>query len=379
MTEDLYQILGVSKTATTDEIKKAYRKLAHQYHPDKNQGNKEYEEKFKKINNAYETLGDEQKRANYDRFGSAGSNFGQGTSGFSGFNQGGVSYEFNMGGADGFSDLNDVFESFFGGASPFGSVGSSSRRQSAGTQSRSRGVDIETEIELTLSEVAIGVEKIFDLKHNTTCKVCLGKGFEPGTKVNTCPTCSGSGKVYQRMQTIFGVIQQETVCPTCSGRGKIFEQNCHSCKGKGFKEEVEKIKVDIPVGVDDGDLIKVSGKGHAGYQGSSPGDLFLRVKIKPEKGLRRDNMDTFSIVKIDYFDLLLGAKISVPTVWGETLIEIEPLTNPKDKLKIKNKGMPKLNNPSIRGDHYIDLQVQMPSKLNKEQSEVLQNLKKTLK
>lgn len=380
MAQDFYQTLGVSKTASAEEIKKAYRKLAHQYHPDKNHGDKAKEEQFKKINNAYETLGDTQKRAQYDRFG--GQNTNQGGAGFGGFGQGGgmgQGVEFNMGG----EDLGDIFESFFGGASPFGSMGGGSQGRGRGGQSqggsRSRGVDIETQIELTLKEVASGVEKTFDLRHNMTCKTCTGKGFEPGTKVHSCGTCSGSGRVYQRMQTVFGIIQQETTCPTCSGRGKTFEQNCHSCKGKGFTEEVEKIKVDIPVGVDEGDLIKVTGKGQAGYQGSTAGDLFLRVKILPQKELRREGMDTFTTVKIDYLDLILGVKTEVESVWGSTLIEIEPMTNPKDRLKIRQKGMPKLNNPSIRGDHYIDLVVAMPTKIGKEQVAVLQNLKNSIK
>jgi molecular chaperone DnaJ len=344
-----YDTLGVTSSATPDEIKKAYRKLAHQYHPDKNQGNKESEAKFKEINNAYETLSDPQKRSNYDRFGEAGNGFGggQNAGGPQGFG------DFDFGGMD--INLDDIMSGFFGGG--FG--GQSQQQQTR--RSRSKGIDIEMSIELTLEEIALGVTKKFDLKHNTMCKHCKGLGFEPKSKTRDCPTCKGKGKVYQRFNTIFGVMQQEMECTECSGKGKIFETKCTVCKAAGFTQEVETIEVDIPAGIDVGQRIRVKGKGQAGYQGSEAGDLFLSIELKKHKHLTRDGLDINSILEIDYLDLLLGKKADVQTVYGEIEVTIPACTTPDAKLRVKEKGMPKLGNPKIKGDQFITLKVIMPS------------------
>ncbi len=373
---DLYELLGVPKDATQDDIKKAYRKLAHQYHPDKNPDNKEAETKFKEINNAYEILGDAQKRQNYDRMGPAYNTqggFGSQSGGFGGFNnagfgQGGVQFDF--GDAGGFDDLNDVFETFFGG-----SFGSNRRNPKNTATSRKKGVDIEMKIKITLEEAANGIEKTFQLKHNVSCKHCDGKGYEPGTKVNNCNTCNGKGKVYQRVETFFGTIQQETICPTCDGLGKTFEKACVICKGKGYNEEVEEIQIKVPAGVDAGDRIRVTGKGEAGYQGSQPGDLYLIVEIQNHSVLSRDTMDITSTIEVNYLDLILGAKVEVYTVWGEVEITIPPLTNPEGKLRLKNQGMPKLNNASQKGDHFVKIKVKMPEKITEEDRKSLESIR----
>lgn len=350
---DPYEILGITKTASQDEIKKAYRKLAHQYHPDKNPGDKKSEEKFKEINNAYQVLSDPQKRQNFDRFGSSGNAKG----GFEG-----VDFNFNnFGGGmnSNFDDLGDVFDSFFGG-------GFSRRNQNRNTNNnRKKGIDIQLQIDLTLEESAVGVQKTFNYKHKAKCQVCQGTGTEEGSKLKTCSTCSGSGRVYQRMETIFGIIQQEAICPTCSGNGKIPEKPCTHCNGKGYEEILDKIEVDIPLGVNDGDRIRVAGKGEAGYRGSEPGDLYLVVNIKSHRYLTREGLDIISTIEINYFDLLLGSRIDIYTVWGDTEIRIPPMTNPDGRLRLKGKGMPKLNNADICGDHFIKLKVHMPENLDK--------------
>lgn len=363
---DFYEVLGVPRSATQEEIKKAYRKLAHKYHPDKNPGDAPSEAKFKEINNAYEVLSDPKKRENYNRF---GQNYEKVNQAGQGFDFGGVQFDFGNGGGS-FDDLNDVFETFFGGG--FGPAG---RRSRAQTSSRQRGVDVEIPLEMTLEEAAAGAKKTFNYEHNVSCGLCEGKGFEPGSKVTTCGTCKGQGRVYQRVETIFGVIQQETVCPTCDGSGQNFEKQCSKCKGKGFNKESEELEVEIPVGVDTGDKVRVAGKGQAGYRGSQPGDLYLVVKIKSHTYLQRENQDITSTIEVGYLDLLLGARVDVYTVWGEVEVQIPALTNPEGKLRLKGQGMPKLNNQSLKGDHYLKIKVKMPKKLTGEQMESLQRLR----
>jgi len=370
-----YDILGVDKSATPDDIKKAYRKLAHQYHPDKNPGNKASEDKFKEANNAYEILSDPQKKSNYDRFGAAGASQGF-PGGFGGAQGGGFpggNSSFNFG-TEGFGGLDDVFEAFFGGnSSPFGSKSSSSG------SSRKKGVDLEVEMSVTLEEAAKGVTKAFKHKHNISCVHCEGKGYEKGSKVTTCPTCKGSGQVYQRMQTIFGTVQQATTCPTCDGLGKIYEKTCKFCSGKGFSQEVENLTVQIPVGIDNGQKIRVTGKGEAGYRGSDAGDLYIYINVLENKKLRREGIDVQAVVEINYLDLILGTTLDVETVWGEVEITVPPLTNPEGKLRLKNQGMPKLNNPSVKGDQYLSIKVRMPASLNDKQREVLGKLRAEIK
>lgn len=367
---DLYQVLGVNKDTSSDEIKKAYRKLAHKYHPDKTHGDKDLETKFKEVNNAYEILGDTKKRANYDKFGTTEQpNFGNtgnmgntGNSGFDGFSGSVNVSDF------GFDGIGDVFEAFFGGGSPFGGVRSEK-------QSVRRGIDLESIINITLEEAAAGVVKKVEHKHNVKCDLCEGLGFEKGSGVKTCVTCHGKGRVYQRVQTIFGVVQQEVVCPTCEGLGKIYEKKCSKCIGKGFNRISEELEIKIPSGVSTTDRIRVSGKGEAGYKGSSAGDLYLAINILPHKLFKRENLDISSVAEIDYLDLLLGTKLEVATVWGNVEINVPELTAPDGKLRLKNQGMPKLNNPNIKGDHYLNIKVKMPSKLTDKQRKLITEIK----
>jgi molecular chaperone DnaJ len=375
MAQDYYSILGVSRDASNEEIKKAYRKLAHQHHPDKNAGDKDSETKFKEINNAYQVLGDSQKRSQYDRHGVDPSNMqGGGSQDFGGFSNG-RGFDFSGTGGSPFEDLNDVFETFFGN----GFSGNSQNSRTSKNPSRRKGIDLEMDLDLTLEEAATGIEKSFNLKHKVGCEHCQGKGSEPGSKVKSCPTCKGSGRVYQRMQTFFGVVQQEVSCPTCEGIGQIYEEKCHICKGKGYNQKNENIEVKIPVGVDSGDRIRVPGKGEAGYKGSQAGDLYLNVNIRSHNKLERKGQDIYSVKEVSYFDLLLGLDLSVYTVWGEVEMKLPPLTNPDSKLKLKGKGMPKLNNRELKGDHFVEIKVKMPRNLDKKQQEVLQKVRDELK
>jgi len=365
-TKDFYELLGVSKSATADEIKKAYRKLAHQYHPDKNPDNKEAEEKFKEINNAYEVIGDAKKRANYDRFGSERYTQAGGPSQAGGFGRDdfGFGFDFNFNEGSPFGDLNDVFEQMFG----FGN-------KRGGTESRRSGVNIEREIELTLEEIANGVTKTFSYTHNAVCDKCSGKGNEPGTDFKTCHTCKGAGRVFTRQSTIFGIVQQESVCPTCAGAGKEFMKACTKCTGRGFTQVSEEIQIPIPAGINDSQKIKVTGKGEAGYRGSTAGDLLLNVRIRKHPSLVRVEDNIESDLEITVFDLLLGCKRDVYTVWGDVEVEIPPLTAPDGKLRLKSQGIPKISNPSVRGDHYINIRPKMPKSLSSEQIQMLEQVR----
>jgi molecular chaperone DnaJ len=354
MPQDHYATLGVSRTATQDEIKRAYRKLAHLHHPDKNQGNPESEKKFKEINNSYEILSDEKKRANFDRYGDNYQNVNDAGAGF-GFD--GVQFDFQDFG--GFGGIDDIFDSFFGGGNR--------KKQAGSTESaRMKGVDIEVNIELTLQEIAKGASKVIDYEHRVVCTSCEGKGYEAGSKMKTCPTCNAKGKIFNRVETIFGIIQQESLCPTCEGVGKIPEIACKTCSGKGFSIVTEKLDVEIPVGVSNGDRVKVAGKGQAGYRGSISGDLYLRVIQKNNEVLRREGLDVYTTATVNYLDFLVGTAIDVETVWGVVEVQIPQLTNPEGKLRLKEQGMPRLNNGSKRGDHYVELKITMPKKLTNE-------------
>lgn len=352
--KDFYEILGVSKTASQDEIKKAYRKLAHKYHPDKNEGDKTAESKFKELGNAYEVLSDQKKRANYDRFGSNYDKVNQAGSGF-GFD--GVQFDFqDFAGGGNFNGVEDIFDQFFGGGV--------NRRRKQGPAARARGIDIEMEIQLTLEEIAAGVAKEIKYEHKTPCDKCEAKGFEPGSKLKQCPTCSGRGSIVSKVDTIFGVIQQEQQCPTCMGQGKIPEKDCTKCSGKGFNVETENLEVKIPAGVDEGTKVRIKGKGQAGYRGSEPGDLFLRVRLKYHEKLTKKGLDVYSETEVNYLDFLVGTKIDVYTVWGEVEVQVPKMTNPERKLRLKEQGIPKLGKEESKGDHYINLKIVMPEDLS---------------
>ena len=373
MSSEYYDLLGVSKSASQDEIKKAYRKAAHKYHPDKNPGDDAAEAKFKEVNNAYEVLGDDQKRRQYDQFGAAGAggpggfNPGAGFGGFGG--GGGVEFDFQdfAGGMGGGAD--DIFEQFFG-------AGFNRQGRRGGPSPRQKGVDMEMRLDITLQESATGAEKEISYKHKIRCGRCESKGYEPGSSLKNCGKCGGRGKTVEQMQTILGVIQQERACQDCVGTGKIPEKECKDCSGKGFQVDNDKISVKIPQGVSTGDRIRVAEKGEAGYRGSVPGDLYLLVGIKSNKDLQRDGDDIYSKVEVDYYDLLLGTSVDVETVWGQVEVTIPKLTNPNKQLRLKNQGMPRLNRSDQKGDQYININVKMPKKLTKKQEKVVEGLRK---
>jgi molecular chaperone DnaJ len=372
-TTNYYSTLGIDKKASPDEVKKAYRKLAHQYHPDKNHGNKEAESKFKEVSNAYEVIGDPQKRAQYDQFGVAGANMGGGAGGGNG-GMGGFG-DF-AGGNFNFNDMNfggveEMFETFFGG-NPFGGGGQNRGGQ---TSTRKKGVDLEVELSITIQEAANGVKKTFKHKHAVKCESCDGKGHEQNSAKKKCVTCNGRRSVYQRVQTIFGTVQQEITCPSCNGIGETFDKICKVCHGKGHEAKIEEISLDIPVGINTGQRIKVEGKGEIGYAGSEPGDLFVLINVKIDKKLERQGMDIFSVVEVDFLDLLIGTNKDVETVWGNVEIKIPPLTDPSKELRLRDHGMPKLNNSNVKGDHHLKIKVKMPTNLTNEQIEAIKAVK----
>lgn len=359
---DYYEVLGVAKGATDDEIKKAYRKAALKYHPDKG-GGKESEEKFKEANEAYQVLSDKTKRQQYDQFGHNGP-FGAG-SGAGGYQQYGG---FNGQGFDiNFDDLGgfgDIFESFFGG-------GGASR---GGTRQR-RGADIQAEITIDFSDSVFGAEKDFTLLKMSECDRCNGTGAEPKSAMKTCPTCHGSGQVQTQARTIFGTFAQTAVCPECKGEGKIPEKKCTKCHGEGRLKRQETIKVKIPAGIANGQTIRISGKGEAGERGTQPGDLYLRINVRGDKRFERDGYNIISEANVSFPQAALGTTVTVETVDGEVTLKIPAGTQSGKVFKLSGKGVPHLNG-TRRGDHLITVNVKTPTTLTKKQKQLLEEFEK---
>lgn len=352
---DYYEVLGVSKTATQDELKKAYRKLARKYHPDLNKDNPEAEEKFKECNEAYDVLSDEQKRAQYDQFGHAAfenGGMGGGPGGFGGF-----------GGAGGFggSGMEDIFDMFFGGQ------GGRGGRSNAGPQ---RGSDLRFDLEISFEEAAFGVEKEINLYRDEQCSHCHGEGAEPGSKVETCPECHGSGYVRFTQNTMFGQMVNERPCSRCHGEGKIISESCKACRGKGTEKKNKKLKVKIPAGVNDGSRLRVAGEGEAGAKGGPSGDLYVYIYVRPHKYFERDGTTVMCEVPISIVQATLGAEIKVPTLDGQVTMRIPEGTQPGKVLRLKGKGIPSLRGGG-RGDQLVRVKVVVPTKLNDKQKEAL--------
>lgn len=359
MAKDYYQTLGVNKGASQEDIKKAFRKLAHEHHPDKKSGNAE---KFKEINEAYQTLGNEQKRRQYDQFGSAGPNFGSGGfsggnpfggQGFGGYNQGNVNFDFGD-----IGDLGDIFGSFFGGG-----------RGSSGTK---RGSDLEMELSIDFEEAVFGVSKRIDLSKIVLCDVCGGNGAEPGSKINTCQTCKGTGRVTRMQQTILGNFQTQAACPDCSGQGKKPEKPCRKCRGEGTAHGSERIEVIIPAGIDDGQQIKLSGKGGA-ISGGSSGDLYIHIRVRPNKKFVRKGNNIYSSFDISVKQAILGGEVIIETVDGPVSLRIPEGTQSKTQFKLNGKGVPVLNGYG-RGDHMVEVSVKIPKNLSRQQKKLLEQL-----
>ena len=356
--KDYYEVLGVSKTATDEEIKRAFRKLAKQYHPDINK-EPGAEEKFKEIGEAYAVLSDANKRRQYDQFGHAAFENGAsgGGAGFQGFNMGDI-------------DLEDILGDLFGGGfRGFSGFGGSSRASSR----PSKGEDIRVVLNLTFEEAAFGCEKDVKLNLTSECSRCKGKG---GFNEKTCRTCGGAGKVLEQAQTIFGYMQTQKTCPDCKGRGKTYETICDECHGKGVVEKVKTLTVTIPEGVDEGYQLRLSGKGNAGLNGGPNGDVFIEFKIKEHPLFERDGADIYLEVPVTITDATLGCKKEIPTLYGNIILEIKAGTQNYTKLKIKGKGI-KLPNSISKGNMYAVVNIIIPTKLDRKQKALLQDLAQT--
>ena len=360
---DYYEVLGVAKTATAEEIKKAYRKKAIQYHPDKNPGDKEAEEKFKEAAEAYEVLSDPQKRQRYDQFGFAG------MSGAGGFSGG----DFSM--QDIFSQFGDLFESWGMGGGNFSSFfgGGSSR----GGQRVRRGTDLRVKVRLTLEEIATGVEKNIKVKKLVECKHCRGTGSADGSGGETCPTCKGSGRVVRTQRGIFGMMQVQEACPTCHGEGRIIKNKCTHCGGDGVVRDEEIITIKIPAGVSGGMQIPVQGKGNAAPRGGVPGDLLVLVEEEQHKDLVREGNDLIYNLLLDMPTAILGGQVQIPTLTGDVKITITPGTQPGKVLRMRGKGLPIIDQYARQygtGDLLINVGVYIPEKLNKDEKKLIEQL-----
>lgn len=352
---DYYEVLGVSKTATQDELKKAYRKLARKYHPDLNKDNEEAAEKFKECNEAYSVLSDDQKRAQYDQFGHAA------------FENGGMGGGGGFGGAGGFSGfggsgMEDIFDMFFGGQG-----GRGGNRAKSGPQ---RGADLRFDLEISFEEAAFGLEKEINLYRDETCDHCHGEGAEPGSKVESCPECNGTGYVRFTQNTMFGQMVNERPCSRCKGEGKIISEPCKECRGKGTVKRNKKLKVKIPAGVDNGSRLRVSGEGEAGAKGGPSGDLYVYLYVKPHKFFERDGTTVLCEVPINIVQATLGADIKVPTLDGQVTMKVPEGTQPGKVLRLKGKGIPSLRGGS-RGDQLVRIKVVVPTKLSDKQKDAL--------
>lgn len=352
---DYYEVLGVDKSVSEDELKKAYRKMAKKYHPDLNPGNKEAEQKFKEVNEAYEVLSDKEKRARYDQFGHAGvdPSFGAGA--------GGGAY--GSGFTGDFGDLGDIFNSFFGGG-----FGGGSRR--ANPNAPRRGNDTAAAVNLSFEEAAKGCRKTVKVTKIENCKECGGSGAEKGSTPKTCPVCHGSGQVSATQRTPFGVMQTQKVCDNCHGSGKIIDKPCHTCAGKGRIRHTVEQTVDIPAGIDDGQIINVRGGGDAGANGGPSGDLRINVNVRPHPIFEREGYDVYCQIPITFTQAALGDEVIVPTLDGKVKLNIHEGTQPGDEFKLRGKGIQRLNY-SGRGDQYVKVVVEVPKELTKAQKDKL--------
>lgn len=364
---DYYEVLGVDKSASQDDIKKAYRKLAKKYHPD----NKETgdAEKFKECTEAFSVLSDPQKRSTYDQFGQAafdqtagGANPFSG-SGFEGFNFNGGSFD----------DLNDILNKMFGGFGGFGGgFSSSGSTRRGGVQ---RGDDTMMRIKINFMDAINGKTVTIPLTYDEKCASCNGTGALHGTEYTTCPTCKGRGRVVTQQRSIFGIIQQETACPDCHGTGKKIKTPCPDCDGKGYKRIKKEIDVKIPAGIQSGQQIRVQGKGERGYNGGDNGDLYIEVIIAKHDYFTRDGNDIHISVPLDFVDACLGCQITVPTVYGECDLKIPAGTQPNDVLTLKGKGVKDLRGNGY-GNEYVHINLKTPTYLNKDQKKALEDYKK---
>ena len=346
---DYYEVLGVSKTASDDEIKKAFRTLAKKYHPDMHPGDKECEEKFKEAQEAYAVLSDAEKRKQYDQFGHAafdGTGGGAGGFDFSGMDMGDI--------------FGDLFGDFFGGGSR--------RRTNDGPM---KGSNLRTSVRITFEEAIFGCEKEIEMVLKDECHTCHGTGAKPGTTPETCPKCGGKGKVVFTQQSFFGTVQNVQTCPDCGGSGKIIKDKCPDCRGTGYIASKKKIQVSIPAGIDNGQSVRIREKGEPGINGGPRGDLLVEVVVSRHPTLHRQDMNIYTTAQISFAQAALGGEIRIHTVDGDVLYEVKPGTQTNTRIRLKGKGVPSLRNKSVRGDHYVDLVVQTPTGLSADAKEAL--------
>ena len=350
---DYYDLLGVGRDADADTLKRAYRRLARQYHPDVNK-EAGAEDRFKEIGRAYEVLSDPQTRARYDQFGEAG--------------LGGAAGAPDMGDMGGFADLFETFFSGFGGASAGGGGGRPRRR---GPQ---QGDDLRFDLTISFEQAVFGEEQEIKIPHLETCGTCGGTGAKKGSGPTTCATCGGAGQVRRATRTPFGSFTQVAECPNCGGTGQVIADPCTACGGQGVQQVRKKLRINIPAGVDTGTRLRVSGEGNAGLRGGPSGDLYVFLTVKSHPKLRRDGLNVLSEVKVSYLQAILGDTIEVETVDGNQELEIPPGTQPTSVLTLTGQGIPKLGNPVARGDQRITVTVQLPSRLSAEERELLETL-----
>lgn len=346
---DYYEVLGVSKTASDADIKKAFRALAKKYHPDMNPGDKEAEAKFKEAQEAYAVLSDPDKKKQYDQFGHAAFDGAGGAGGFdfSGMDMGDI--------------FGDIFGDFFGGGSR--------RRANDGPM---KGQNLRTSVRITFEEAVFGCEKEIEMVLKDECKTCHGSGAKPGTNPETCSKCGGKGKVVFTQQSFFGTVQNVQTCPDCNGTGKIVRDKCTDCRGTGYIASKKKIQVSIPAGIDNGQSVRIRDKGEPGINGGPRGDLLVEVVVSRHPVFQRQDMNIYSTAPLTYAQAALGGEIRINTVDGDVLYEVKPGTQTDTRIRLKGKGIPSLRNKSVRGDHYVTLVVQVPTNLNAAAKEALQ-------
>ncbi|KTB47973.1 molecular chaperone DnaJ [Dehalogenimonas alkenigignens] len=351
---DYYEVLGVARGASDEDIKKAFRKLAFQYHPDRNK-EADAEAKFKEINEAYSVLCDGNKRAAYDRFGhagAAGGPFGGGAGGFEDF--------------AGFGGLGEIFETFFGGMG------------GQGRQSPRRGTDLNYRVAVTLEEASTGIEKEINIQRIEACEVCKGTGAKEGSSPTKCPECGGQGKVYQVQRSVFGRFTNVVTCTRCRGEGQVISDPCPKCKGIGRERNSRTISVKIPPGIDNGNQIRISGAGNLGDRGGGAGDLYVTVAVMPHKLFRRDGDNIIYELPLNFTQAALGTELDVPTLFGPAKLKVPSGTQTGKVIRLKGKGMPLLNRPSAQGDEWVEIRVVTPEKLTRRQKQLLEELGVTL-
>ncbi len=355
---DYYEVLGVDRNADDATLKKAYRQLAKKYHPDMNPGDKEAEAKFKEATEAYGVLSDPDKRRQYDQFGHAAfENGGGGAGGFGGFDFSG--------------DMGDIFGDIFGDL--FG--GGGRRRANNGPM---KGANLRASVNIMFQEAITGCDKELEITLKDPCTKCNGTGAKPGTSPETCKKCNGSGQVVMTQQSMFGMVRNVTVCPDCQGTGKIIREKCPDCRGTGFTSSRKKIQVSIPAGIDDGQSIRIRDKGEPGTNGGPRGDLLVEVRVARHAIFQREDMNIFSTADISFAQAALGGTIRIPTVDGDVEYEVKPGTQPNTRIRLKGKGVPSLRNRSVRGDHYVTLNLKVPTNLSSESKEALRKFDETL-